>query len=581
MFKFARHEFTNELTKKIEADPNISLETVLFDPELSSALRNEAAALLSYLTATHTPPGTDKEQPRFHSLADLALKKPEIPPETYTLFQLHQNATTVLSSPVNKLAAMFRDDPTHYVTQSLQDFLSSESRHDRRFAGHFARITERMLRCPDCWPGETFDTFRRALSVFLIDHVNILAYQQLIVQVGLSAEEGSELFTPQSFLVSIVKAAARWIVASRPVESIGSELMEAACRRAAQPSNKHQAWSFASGGKEKLPIPEWDRNNDRAVLPPIPASDLEFIADDIGTLPEMASDGEEARERAYLLLSSIRYMYTESLSLTGDLQAVDVMRGLLICGVYADPNSLVASQAFGLLKIALYDEPPNRDTPFPSEPIEQLIKEYAAAFEFTTNLTAQMIAAFPIFYGHAYTKIKDGFGKHGKVGTPLSLYRVFLLDDPPLNDKLSWGIFKALERSNDEAKKIRELLLALPDPEKGWNQTKEYRKLRRFHRIYWEFCWNGKPVEEALPLPGKADADDPTPSGVRAAINGFPSELARLMRESRAFEYTLKRWDDELSQTRRPATVLFLIEDHLEDHDAIQTLFSGSDDSFG
>jgi hypothetical protein len=251
-------------------------------------------------------------------------------------------------------------------------------------------------------------------------------------------------------------------------------------------------------------------------------------------------------------------MYLESTLLTAELRKIEIMRGLLICGVFADPDSLVASQAFWLLKAALYDE---ADGP-PAEPgpeVKELIAKYADRFEFRAEVTTQMIAAIPLFYDHGYASIKKALGSRGKVGTPIALYRDLLLGDPPLNDALSRAVMEGVRRNEKRANELRagQLEAEQIDPA-------VCEKLEHCHEIYWEFASPCSRILATLAVPEMPETEEPRPAE-RAATNGFPFLLAKLAMETSAFQLTNKKRSPLAGTFRRiknPNDVLDLMDWH-------------------
>jgi hypothetical protein len=155
----------------------------------------------------------------------------------------------------------------------------------------------------------------------------------------------------------------------------------------------------------------------------------------------------------------------------------------VICGIFADPQSVVSVEAFRIVRIVVEGM---RDLENPDEwwiqPIKsnsgvhREIEKLAGFFRFGIALTPQMVAAFPLFFGHCYEDLQsvpmpgpldipfdnpDSNGKtnfhyeHPKGLTPLEFYAHFLLDDPAVSDRLCQSILHVLRMLEKKMNEVR------------------------------------------------------------------------------------------------------------------------------
>jgi hypothetical protein len=207
---------------------------------------------------------------------------------------------------------------------------------------------------------------------------------------------------------------------------------------------------------------------------------------------EQNIDCREHHLHAYLLLTAIPGIDAEIGDVYGRLrppvsasrpgQSSVPMELLLICGIYSDPQSLVAARAFKMLEIIVYGRLAAPDLELDSiyfEPeVQRILDDYAQDFRFSWNPTAQMLAAFPLFWNHRYPDLYDEQlrkrftyapielrwrtpdGSAGRATsqyprgpglTPLELYGQFLLYEPPIFGSLNRQILRILEMVVDDA----------------------------------------------------------------------------------------------------------------------------------
>jgi hypothetical protein len=186
---------------------------------------------------------------------------------------------------------------------------------------------------------------------------------------------------------------------------------------------------------------------------------------------------EKTKLRAYLLLNSIGRMVNESPDIVSFLQdekdGYELTELLLLCGVLADPVSMISVQAFRLLKMVLYGLEVIDEVTIPgiwqNREVADLVDLYAGDFKFCEPLTPQMIAAFRLFWNHRYEDLTfegrvlepltiplvDEHGddteelpfEHNRFPamTPLEKFGLLLLHEPPLSDAFNFQVFSALK----------------------------------------------------------------------------------------------------------------------------------------
>jgi hypothetical protein len=186
---------------------------------------------------------------------------------------------------------------------------------------------------------------------------------------------------------------------------------------------------------------------------------------------------EKTKLRAYLLLNSIGQMVNEKprivCKLQGKEDGYELIEFLLLCGVLADPFSMVSVQAFSLLKMVLYGLEVIDVATIPgnwtNREVAGLVDLYAGDFEFGEPLTPHMIAAFKLFWNHRYQDlmlegrvlepltialVNENGGDPGeppfeynrlRAMTPLEKFGPLLLDEPPLSDAFNFQIFNVLK----------------------------------------------------------------------------------------------------------------------------------------
>jgi hypothetical protein len=170
-----------------------------------------------------------------------------------------------------------------------------------------------------------------------------------------------------------------------------------------------------------------------------------------------SESGEEssvprAKLRAYNLLTAVRSIIIENPDfatlLQDDPQALEL---LVICGVYADPVSMVAPTAFRMLEYLIYGHQLMGIEPSDNGEVWEIVEKYADDLQFGEDPTSQMVAAVPILWRHKYDVTERGRYPVVKVPyenangpsqefwvyerryryTPMELYRRLLLDEPP------------------------------------------------------------------------------------------------------------------------------------------------------
>jgi hypothetical protein len=174
---------------------------------------------------------------------------------------------------------------------------------------------------------------------------------------------------------------------------------------------------------------------------------------------ESRADEPGAEVKAFLCLSAVRTALTGNPGLWSVIQSrerlYEVIQLLMICGVYAQPESISANIAFGIVKTAVYGSAEVRRMESGSL-LERVMARYALDFEFRAEPTPQMRDALPLFWDYMYPPIRRVGGPDDPEGlellqdrmTPLELYAQYVLEDPPISDVLNAHFREALLRSD-------------------------------------------------------------------------------------------------------------------------------------
>jgi hypothetical protein len=182
---------------------------------------------------------------------------------------------------------------------------------------------------------------------------------------------------------------------------------------------------------------------------------------------------EDARTEAQLLLFTIQMVMIENIEIRSELLHLDQKNScldlLLMCGVYADPDSYLSTRAFRLVESLLYVGPSEEERGIFGDPqVEAKLADWVRDMFFSKYLSAQDLAALPVFWkcrvpslrgGQEYEKavielVKEDFDSHEYVSfkrnleegmTPLEFYAGLVLDDPPISTTLIQSVLGRLK----------------------------------------------------------------------------------------------------------------------------------------
>jgi hypothetical protein len=406
------------------------------------------------------------------------------------------------------------------VFDRVLNFVKSPSALDRVFAGHFQRILESFLAHDFDWIPDLSEFLRSILS-FAIAHVDVLAYQQFLwhlpsdFETALSAMEDWACPDPQpeadavpfvGFFNELLEGAARECFAIRDILGRFPDLGDRLRRvkdRLPERTNRYRPMSRL---KKPLPLPPYILNPTEVTTWTAPADYAVRLARRRVGVEAVPADDEAAaqalalaRTRAYLLLALLQGVVSEKADFANDiLRAPRLLELLFMCGVYADPHSMVAPAAFRILETLRYGNPDLGIPPASSEDaalLARIAAEYAPDIEFTTELTAKMCAAFPLFWNQPIAGAPEVNGgepieaellapfppadappatfprwapTRSTRPTPLVLYGRFLVDDPPLNQAIGVRIVQVLRAYHEDGIKVREDIPAAPITHKDY-----------------------------------------------------------------------------------------------------------------
>lgn len=591
-FAFARRDFQNKTTDWITENPNATVEQLLCDDpsSLSVAVRNEAKILLDFMDSPCTEEGY-KDLKRIEVMGIWALTldlNSKAVMEKWKIYQINRNASTILSAASRKIQEMIRSST--FLRKQLENFISPENSKynlDPLLAGHFQRIFEAFMRSSERGALK-LDVDIRSIVAFCIEHVDISAYQQLLLHLGTDFKDVLEDYSFHEFVSDILKGAAKMCLA---IDALADKNSAMEARRQYLTQTMRKARQEGSRG----PVRQIDTSKE--VDPPDLSARLSKVYNGRERTPEFERRTRERAElvgynemmeierndgvmRAYMLLSSVCQMITEECDTIIDLRNEDHVRYLLICGVYSDSVFGVCQLAFKLLKNILQGNRERWDVYYAdqnaldptvetlvdewtdmSPEIRTLIDTYAEDFVFAERVTDTMIAAFPIFWNHRYTNIEHDFeyppvrkivylsesgvkpedmGEYKRPAgiTPFELYGRFLLDEPPISDILNLEILKVFKRCINMAHEKR-----ISEPER--HETREFHmEVFDVDIILYNF-WTTKFYYNAqypnvdlsvIPLIQSANAFDPfwqkDKTKRRVALNGIIPELAAIMSAS-------------------------------------------------
>jgi hypothetical protein len=263
-----------------------------------------------------------------------------------------------------------------------------------------------------------------------------------------------------------------------------------------------------------------------------------------------------AQLHSYLLLNAIRTMISENPELIGVLQTMrpmsqakpSILEYLLFIGIFSDESSMVSNAAFKLARFVAYGIKPDHETELdhdnlwdsgaqgesgdtPSDTAEhserqyahplyeEIVREYAPNFAFSYPPTAQMVAAFPIFWNVRYREetprfkcplieipLTPLFGKPPDPTakwryprppglTPLELFGHLLIFDPAAKESLNREILSVLKWYCEACRKLR--------GEEAGGSTEEFyeyqKKVYEKDVVFLDFLRTHFPYDDAHP----------------------------------------------------------------------------------
>jgi hypothetical protein len=256
----------------------------------------------------------------------------------------------------------------------------------------------------------------------------------------------------------------------------------------------------------------------------------------------VAVDFEEEKLRAYLLLNCLQQVLAESPEDLELLTSEGVVERLLICGTYADPSSLISSQAFRLVREVIYQETAD------GARFRPLVERYAPEFIWPLAPTPQVIAGLPIFWSCKYPVLPNyetgvPAEQHGApavsfrlIGsdeiytpdlngrTPLELYNYLLLENPPFSDQMNRSIWQLLRAQAEETREIRN---AGPN---GMSNTEFQKLLCERDTLFYRFFMTMFKTKEVQPIEvmhghGTAVKEERE----RVVVRNMPTMLSKLL----------------------------------------------------
>jgi hypothetical protein len=529
----ARKEARAGLVEKLTSGQVPSVEGLLSDPDFLTVARTDPPALATFLSApdpyrnptSDFPTRADRDNgPRLHTLVEWALSdlwNTDTNIATFKLYQINKNAATFLSSTGRRVGALV--SKSQYAHAFVRNFIHTSVSLNPMFAGHFQRIVEAFLRSDIAQLDNP--VFMDPFIVFAIENINVLAYQQLMCHIVVDIPVALDQVGGTSRIIqSILRGAAHraFIVEqtrhidARPIES--TTVTQTVAKKFRPPVNSHCV-EFA----EYTGVPH--RITGKFISPSAPGYSDRLAARrlKIGFPDDLGESFEMAQLKAYLLVNSIATMAAEDSGMLLDLQTPEnrlpFLELLLTIGVYSDPYSMVAKCAFRLADWIVNGLPEGDDTDdndtadktppssYFEDDIQNLLNDFAQDFNFSKDVTAQMIAAFPLFWNYRYADLADpdlteppdypdvelmlcapdGDPDEAPVEnfrrapglTPLELYGQFMLSEPPMNDGLNREIKAVFKRLQAEIKKI--------DERQGVDPTELLRLSTSRSLIFYEF----------------------------------------------------------------------------------------------
>jgi hypothetical protein len=436
-------------------------------------------------------------------------------------FEVNRNAATYLSTPSKRLGVVIREHPSE--CRLLLDFLSTDKSTDQVFACNFQQIVECVFWQRIEWAIDP--SFLSRLIEFSISNVHILCYHQLLMHIAIDCPRLlSRAFGGlPGFGIRLLKGIACHVV---DIEAtLSSDILASRADRLLQALTRANYPYRIVPDRQAIPRCHHPLTIERREFPPplvidfqrgehVLVSNAEYDSrrqarQNLADYTPSSLAQRDSSTRAYLLLNcfqTIGKLNPAIFDLRLDQLALEL---LLMCGIYSDANSMVSVIAFKLLYVMIYGKKANPDLlslpsiyfnrdimihgkkanpaleSLPSiyfnPEVIRLIDDYAQDFDFSSNITPQMLAAFPIFWNHRYAHLATTkrplkyppltiewnpplSGEQVKYPksvwrrplglTPLEFYGRFLLEDPPLSDRFNGQMLRILRMIDREQKRL-------------------------------------------------------------------------------------------------------------------------------
>lgn len=474
-----RRQYGNELTAQIEK--GIEIDELLSHSLLSVTVRNEAPVFINYLFPPEEMKKPEPKLPVLEKLIQMSLVPDERQLEKFKLYQLNRNAANIFSSPSSKLHELLREDKSKRYFKSLRKFIFDKNNRNPMFAGHFQRMFEMTLRNS----GDILldkqaydDNFNETFLPTLIKNSDLLPYRELLSAI---MSEFTEYF-PDSVDETLRYAAISTLHIDELAEA---EQLFNQSGNFVYPTDDLKREKFIQDTqplnckKQPLHIPYFIHPSKYKYQPNLMPDDEEFInglKSDIKyeelQLTDVSHSSEDLDPKfqntvwtsfALNLIYAVKNAYEMDIDnamqgkVDQDLREgkdSNVIRYLLICGMYADSNSSLSYTSFSLLFNLLNKPHMDSDGVYDDKYIlnlnpPRIVKEYAKHFVFDPyDVTERMISGLLVFWNQHYTNLEKnnekvverktipGYKSHEGV-TPLELLLPTILTEPICSSKLN------------------------------------------------------------------------------------------------------------------------------------------------
>lgn len=597
-------KIVNSLTKAIRE--GATLKDVLLSRDLSSSILYEAEELMNFIFPPEEMKKPNPELPNLDEIIKLSLEPGSEQLEKNNLYQINRNASNFLSSPSKKIHEKLRQDNSKRFFKSLRKFIFSEYNQNIMFAGHFQRIFEATIQKSkdDLLDKSYNDNFDDNFIPFIVKNSHLLPYRELLTSI---ISEFSDSF-PTAADEALRYAAISTLHFSDTPEDLNNIIKNPTDKKKADSLETQMHTSLEkliadqpiNSKHEKIPIPYYMTSEIEIKSTEIPF-DLEFINklksdlkfDDLQYSDLLHSSKESDATKidnkkwisfALNIIYAVKNAYESSTDnflqnkVDQDLKEKtesNIIRCLLVCGMYADSFSSLSYTSFNLLFNLLNKQHEDIDGMIDDKYILNLkppsiVKTYADHFVFDQyNISEKMISALLIFWNHSY---KDPRSKKEKVEkkipfpqykpskgvTPLRLLLPAILTEPIFSSKLN-NIFMRIISSMEQEiiDTINEDMKAKTDQERKDLEAKK-RKCFKLDSIWYELLTYKfkllpndseeitlqKALEKLLALPTTDDfykklinPNDPNIKYYRAPTNPVIFLLSRSINHGPFFSY--------------------------------------------